>query len=604
MGGAEARGDLEAVHTGHAEIDQGNLWLERACGLDPHRTRVRQRHGVMVPEGGGESGGGIHVVVHDENALRAVALPGRRLRSLRAGHNVRQRQTHDELAAGPGAVAFRFDRAPVQLDEAADQRETDPETALRAIERDAPLHEQIEYTRQGVGGDAVAIIANVNVHLFRVGAHHRADGDVTALRSELDGIVDQVADHLLEPDWVGEHDDRRRGKLDRDLLLRRLDRRPQRVHRARHQLAKLDALGVELNLAMADARDVQQVVHHPADVAQLTIEHLVCPLRRLRVQVLRAHHLDDVGNGGERVAQLVGQHGDELVLALVGGAEPHLGLLQRRDVEGGAGIPGKLPRGPELRHGDRHHPAVLAIRAAETELVLERQRALDDLIVGRGVPVAILRMQEVGPGVPQHFVGFDTQEFEVRLVDVFHAFEAAHPDEHGGAVHQGTETRFAAPQRRLHFLALPDVFRDPDRERRCARCIRNAEAVQLHPDRLAVPADIARLAANRGHESGPNPIDILAVRGEIVGVRDVLGAECKEVFTSPAGQFTELVVHTLEAALEIGLENAHRRAVVHDPQPLRAHPQRFHVLPDRVDVDERDHRALDVVFGGPVGADP
>jgi len=46
----------------------------------------------------------------------------------------------------------------------------------------------------------------------------------------LNGIVDQVADHLLEPDRIGEHDDRRRGKLDRDLLLRRLDRRTQRVH--------------------------------------------------------------------------------------------------------------------------------------------------------------------------------------------------------------------------------------------------------------------------------------------------------------------------------------------------------------------------------------
>src|SRR5258707_8149703 len=124
MGGAEALSDLEAVHPGHAEIDQGNLWLERPCRLDPHRTRVRQRHGVMVPESGGERGGGIHVVVYDENALRAVALQRRRRGSLRARHDVRQRQSHDELAARPWAVALRFDRAAMQLDEAADQRET------------------------------------------------------------------------------------------------------------------------------------------------------------------------------------------------------------------------------------------------------------------------------------------------------------------------------------------------------------------------------------------------------------------------------------------------------------------------------------------------
>jgi len=52
---------------------------------------------------------------------------------------------------------------------------------------------------------------------------------------------------------------------------------------------------------------------------------------------------------------------------------------------------------------------------------------------------------------------------------------------------------------------------------------------QLHPNRLAVLADIALLAADRGHESGPNPIEILTVRGEIVGVRDVLGAECERL---------------------------------------------------------------------------
>src|SRR3989449_4121229 len=90
---------------------------------------------------------------------------------------------------------------------------------------------------------------------------------------------------------------------------------------------------------------------------------------------------------------------------------------------------------------------------------------------------------------------------------------------------------------------------------------------------------------------------------DVVGVSDVLGAEREQRVAGPPRQFTEAVVDALEAALQIGLEDADRRAVVHDSQALRTHPQRFRVLFDRVDIDEGDDGALDVVFGGAVGAD-
>src|SRR2546428_551143 len=511
MGVAQTLRDFEAVHARHPEIDQGNLGLERARGLEPHGTRVRYRHSVLLlTERGGQSGCGIYVVVDDAHALRpAVAIPRRLLRSFHGNWNFRRGQCDDEFAAGARAVALGCDRTAMQLDEAADQRETDPEAALGAIERCVSLHEEIEYPRQRIGGNPIAIVANVDPDFVTAVVHHGAYRDVAALRGELDGIVHQIADDLLEPQRVDEHHHRLRGQLDHDLLLRGLDRRAQRVHGAREQLAELDALPGELNL----------------------------PVRT------------------------------------------------------------------ELRHPNRHHPVIFAVRAAKAELVLERLRPPDGCVVDRGVSVPVLRMQEIRPGVTQQFVGFDAEKFDVRLVDVFHAFEAAYPNERRGAVHQGAEARFAAAQVRLHFLPFRDLFRDAHRGCRLACRVDDAEATQLHPDRLAVLADIALFAPDGGDESRAHPLEVLAMPADVVGVSDVLGAEREQRVAGPPRQFTEAVVDALEAALQIGLEDADRRAVVNDSQALRTHPQRFRVLFDRVDIDEGDDGALDVVFGGAVGAD-
>ena len=58
-----------------------------------------------------------------------------------------------ELAPRPRPVAARRDRAAVQLDEAAHDREPEAEAALRAVERLALLHEQLEHARQQLGRD-------------------------------------------------------------------------------------------------------------------------------------------------------------------------------------------------------------------------------------------------------------------------------------------------------------------------------------------------------------------------------------------------------------------------------------------------------------------
>ena len=74
----------------------------------------------------------------------------------------------------------------------------------------------------------------------------------------------------------------------------------------------------ELDLPAGDAGDVQQVVDEPRQVLHLPRDDLhrpvdVLPVRRLWPTV------DGVADGRERVPQLVGEHGEELVLPLVVG---------------------------------------------------------------------------------------------------------------------------------------------------------------------------------------------------------------------------------------------------------------------------------------------
>ena len=77
-------------------------------------------------------------------------------------------------------------------------------------------------------------------------------------------------------------------------------------------------LAAELDLAPADPRDVQQVVDQPCQVADLAIDDLLAQSRGSSAPGLPQRAATALRIGRQRIAQLVGQHGQELVLAAVG----------------------------------------------------------------------------------------------------------------------------------------------------------------------------------------------------------------------------------------------------------------------------------------------
>ena len=102
----------------------------------------------------------------------------------------------------------------------------------------------------------------------------------------------------------------------------------------------------------------------------LVLDHLGRPLKAGPVGSFQLHDLDGVADRGQRIAELMGEHGEELVLALVGVFEGFDGSLEFGDV---ADDPGEDPADtqPRLADGQLHRengailaePAHLANRA-------------------------------------------------------------------------------------------------------------------------------------------------------------------------------------------------------------------------------------------------
>jgi hypothetical protein len=111
-------------------------------------------------------------------------------------------------------------------------------------------------------------------------------------------------------------------------------------------VAKVGGLRAQRQLAARDPAHVEQVVHESTEVPELALDHLVAPAHLATAGGLLAQQLHHVPDRGERIAQLVRQHREELVLAPVAIAQRRLGLAQAR---GRRGQLGRALRDPSLQ---------------------------------------------------------------------------------------------------------------------------------------------------------------------------------------------------------------------------------------------------------------
>jgi hypothetical protein len=131
---------------------------------------------------------------------------------------------------------------------------------------------------------------------------------------------------------------------------------------------------VQLDLVPSDARDIEQVVDQPRQVRCLPLQdaaHLPDGRRLVRPG---AKNRRDVEDRGERIAQLVRQHGEKLVLAPVRCQQQGLAVeeLAMRDLQAVQ----ELDQGRAHEHEERH-VGEPADGIAPAEVGLELQGAQD-----------------------------------------------------------------------------------------------------------------------------------------------------------------------------------------------------------------------------------
>src|SRR5439155_1023260 len=195
----------------------------------------------------------------------------------------------------------------VELGDATDEREAEPEAARTAVGSALALHEEIEDTGKHRGIDAHAGVANAQHGLAVDGAQR--DLDRAFRRGELERVAHEVDDDLLEPCLVdvGPH----RIEIEADRVSLRAAALGERGHGVPDRLRELDRAPLEDDLAECHPGDVEEVVDQMGELSVLSRDDLAGTRGGVRRRILGVEHAHRVRDGGERVAQLVAQHGEE-----------------------------------------------------------------------------------------------------------------------------------------------------------------------------------------------------------------------------------------------------------------------------------------------------
>ena len=169
-----------------------------------------------------------------------------------------------------------------------------------------------------------------------------------------------------------------------------------------NRLRELDRAPLEDDLAERHPGDVEKVVDQMGELSVLSRDDLAGARGGLRRRILGVEHAHRVRDGGERVAQLVAQHGEEMVLAAARrfgfGAGRLLAGEQARLLDGRGGVVGQRHERRLVRHRERTARAVVRIdHAHDGARRPDRGRhARHDAVRGGDGPIAVVTKPRVG----------------------------------------------------------------------------------------------------------------------------------------------------------------------------------------------------------------
>jgi hypothetical protein len=178
-----------------------------------------------------------------------------------------ERQDHGKLAALARTVTARTDASSVQVDQAANDGKPDAEAACRTIETPCALHEGLEQPINELPSHADAVITDI-----------QGDGPTIRLSRHLDvapgigvlgGVGEQVRDDLCEPGVVAVHEPAPARDVDVHFVPPLFQRGSGRFEPRAHDVRDVQNPAVQLDFAMRDTGNVQQIVHEVDDMTEL-----------------------------------------------------------------------------------------------------------------------------------------------------------------------------------------------------------------------------------------------------------------------------------------------------------------------------------------------
>nr|GEU28581.1 hypothetical protein [Tanacetum cinerariifolium] len=319
---AQPARQVVAAQIRQADIEQAQLRhdplrrLQRIVRGMGHRHVVAHRGEQQL-----QRVGGIDVVIHHQHAQ---AVGGRRNDRVRGRCDVRHggRQRNGERTAFLVAAALHRHFAAVQFHQHPDQRQAETQAALGPVRVAVGLGEQFEHAAAQLGRHADAVVADDDAHHVAVRLH--AQPEQAARRRVLGRVAQHIDQHLHQPFMVAHHLQRFFRQHQLETVLLGLHHRFRLFDGVRHDGGHRQRRARDGDQAARHARHVQQVVDQARHVVHLAHHDAGRAVHRLGRGVAAAQQLGAGADGRERVAQLVRQHGQEFILALVG--QPQLRL--------------------------------------------------------------------------------------------------------------------------------------------------------------------------------------------------------------------------------------------------------------------------------------